>query len=189
MTGFDEFVSLFGGVTLLQVIELLLAVTFLVLLYRKIRDFLVKKYEGEKRKEEDLKTALAAVKKYPEYRQQSIDIQKELKSEILSIKGMHEETAKRLEQMEENTRRMERNKLRDRLLQSYRYFTDKKRNPEQVWNRMEAEAFWELFGDYEENGGDGYVHTVVQPAMNLLKIIEMDELAYEGAPRHEERDE
>lgn len=86
--------------------------------------------------------------------------------------------------MEEIQKRQKRNELRDRLLQSYRYYTDRRRNPKQVWNRMEAEAFWELFGDYEAAGGDGYIHTVVQPAMNLLKIVEMDELARSDEDPH-----
>lgn len=38
---------------------------------------------------------------------------------------------------------------------------------------MEAEAFWELFSDYEEAGGNGYMHTVVQPAMNRLTVIDL----------------
>ena len=44
-----------------------------------------------------------------------------------------------------------------------------------AWNRMEAEAFWELFKEYEDAGGDGYIHTVVQPAMNLLKVIDIED--------------
>ena len=40
---------------------------------------------------------------------------------------------------------------------------------------MEAEAFWELFKDYEDVDGDGYVHSEVQPAMNLLEVIEMED--------------
>ena len=78
--------------------------------------------------------------------------------------------------MEESQKKLERNKLRDRILQSYRYFTDKDRNPAQTWNRMEAEAFWELIGEYEKRDGDGYVHTVVIPAMNLLTVVEMNKL-------------
>lgn len=38
---------------------------------------------------------------------------------------------------------------------------------------MEAEAFWELFRDYEDAGGDGYVHTEVQPAMERLTVLEV----------------
>ena len=40
---------------------------------------------------------------------------------------------------------------------------------------MEAEAFWELFKEHEDAGGDGYIHTVVQPAMNLLKVIDIED--------------
>ena len=43
---------------------------------------------------------------------------------------------------------------------------------------MEAEAFWGLFRDYEEAGGDGYMHTVVQPAMEKLRIRECGEEEY-----------
>lgn len=75
--------------------------------------------------------------------------------------------------MKEENKRRERNKLRDRLLQSHRYYTNKKVNVRQGWTRMEAEAFWELFHDYEDAGGDGYMHTVVQPEMEQLRIIEM----------------
>ena len=38
---------------------------------------------------------------------------------------------------------------------------------------MEAESYWALFGDYEDLGGDGYMHTVVQPEMNKLDVIDM----------------
>lgn len=68
------------------------------------------------------------------------------------------------------------NELRDRLLQMYRYYTSKVTNPSGTWNEMEADAFWNLFGDYEAKGGNGHMHTVVQPAMNKLTVIKLDEL-------------
>ena len=77
--------------------------------------------------------------------------------------------------MEKSTQRRERNKLRDRLLQNFRYFTSKEKNSMQAWTRMEAEAFWELFKDYEDADGNGYVHSEVQPAMNLLELVEVDD--------------
>lgn len=40
---------------------------------------------------------------------------------------------------------------------------------------MESDAFWKMFGDYEEAGGDGDMHTTVQPAMRLLDVIQMNE--------------
>lgn len=41
---------------------------------------------------------------------------------------------------------------------------------------MEAEAFWELFKEYEDRGGNGYVHSVVQPAMNELTVRSLEDL-------------
>lgn len=76
--------------------------------------------------------------------------------------------------MEDDQRRRERNKLRARLLESYRFYTNPEKNASQSWTRMEAEAFWELFHDYEEAGGNGYIHSEVQPAMERLTIEEMD---------------
>lgn len=180
MTGLEEFKELFGGITVLNVIEFLMAVAFLGFLYKKAKDYLTQRYEANKKKDEQLKTALEAVSKYPEYRAQSIRVQQELEQKIGELKQSQDENTKRLMDMEKNQKRQKRNELRDRLLQSYRFYTDKRRNPKQVWNRMEAEAFWELFGDYEAVNGDGYIHTVVQPAMNLLKIVEMDELQRSG---------
>ena len=184
MTGLEEFKELFGGITVLNVIEFLLAVAFLAYLYKKAKDYLTQRYEAAKLKDEQLKTALDAVSQYPKYREQSIRIQQELESKICELKQSQDENTARLKAMEEIQKRQKRNELRDRLLQSYRYYTDRRRNPKQVWNRMEAEAFWELFGDYEAADGDGYIHTVVQPAMNLLKIVEMDELARSDEDPH-----
>lgn len=173
MTGFDEFTKLFGEISVLNVIELLLAGVFLYLIYKKVRDHLIKVHESEKKRDEQLHEALEAVRKYPEYRKQSVQIQRQLESEIQALRKSQEENMKRLVAMEELTKRRERNKLRDRLLQNYRFYTNPETNPNMSWTRMESEAFWELFRDYEEAGGNGYVHTEVLPAMEKLLIIEI----------------
>ena len=174
MTGLTEFKDLFGDITVLSVIETLLAVVFLVFIGKKVRDYLIKKHEMDRLRDEQIKEALEAVRKYPEYRQQSIRIQELLEGEIQELRQMQEDQSQRLLDMEETTKRRERNKLRDRLLQNYRYYTNKEENPSQSWTRMESEAFWELFRDYEDAGGDGFMHTEVQPAMEHLTIIEHD---------------
>lgn len=175
MTGFEEFLKMFGSFTISDLVHVILACAFLFLIYRKVRDYLVKRYEADKKRNEQIEEALEAVRKYPEYRKQSVAIQESLEKEILELRKAQEEQTSRLMQMEDDTARMERNKLRDRLLENYRYFTSKEHNPLQAWTRMESEAFWELFSDYEKVNGNGYVHTVVQPAMNLLKVIEMSD--------------
>lgn len=72
---------------------------------------------------------------------------------------------------ENNTSKI--NELRDRLLQSYRYYTSPDQKTPGAWNEMESDAFWRLFNDYEKRGGDGYMHTTVQPAMEKLKVIKL----------------
>ena len=73
----------------------------------------------------------------------------------------------------EKSKQQELNKLRDRLLQGWRYYTSDKNPHKGAWTRMEAESYWALFGDYEDLGGDGYMHTVVQPEMNKLDVTDM----------------
>lgn len=187
MTGYKEFVDLFGNVTILHVVEVIFAGLFLYFCYKKLREHFIKTHEAEAMRDKQLAEALAAVGKYPQYRQQSLEIQEKLENEIQESRASQIEAQKktdeaisgiveRLERMEELSQRRERNKLRDTLIQSYRYYTNQDLNPSRSWTRMEAEAFWDLFHDYEDAGGDGYMHTHVQPAMEQLVIIEMTKI-------------
>ena len=82
MTGLDEFTKLFGNITVLNVLELALALAFVVFLYKKGKKYILAKAEAEREKDKQLKTALDAVSKYPEYQAQSIKIQHELQGAI-----------------------------------------------------------------------------------------------------------
>lgn len=175
MTGLDEFIGLFGKITVGNAVQFMLAAGFLFLIYRKVRDYLIQRHDADQERDANLKEALDAVRKYPEYRQQSIKIQHDLEEKMQSLHDAQEEIARRLADMENDSKRRERNKLRDRLIQNYRYYTSKEHNPGHAWSRMEADAFWESFRDYEAADGDGYIHTVVQPEMDLLEIVEMDD--------------
>lgn len=77
--------------------------------------------------------------------------------------------------IEEDIISRERSKLRDRLLQSHRYFTSPEKNPLHAWSEMEADAFWSMFKEYENAKGNGHMHTVVQPEMRALEVIPMHE--------------
>ena len=184
MTGLEEFEALVGNVTVASLVELGLVAVFLVKIWRKVKEYLDRRNEDwlaeEKAKEareradeerdRKLDKALAAIDKYPEYRAQSLRVQKELEDKISELTKSQDANTKKLHEMEETQNRESRNRLRDILLERYRYYTDPVRNPSQSWTTMEAEAFRELFGDYERAGGDGYMHSVVQPAMNRLRI-------------------
>lgn len=173
MKGMDEFLRIFGDITVFNIVEVLCAFAFLYFVYKKVSDFLIQQHEAQKLKDAQLKEALDGVHKYPEYRKQSLEIQKEFKDEISALKISQQEIMQRLIAMEEQNKKRERNKLRDRLLQNYRYYTNIEKNPSQTWTKMESEAFWEMFKDYEEAGGNGYIHSEVLPAMERLIVVEV----------------
>lgn len=177
-TGMEQFLDLFGDYSVTDAVKFALAIFFCVMVYKKVKNYLVEKIKVEEERDKNINEALEQTKKYSEYRQQSIEIQRHFQEEIDALKEAQEnlvitqqEVCDSLKDMQEKQERRDRNKLRDRLLQSYRYYTDKEKNPSQSWTKMESEAFWELFGDYEDAGGNGYIHSEVQPAMNSLKVI------------------
>ncbi len=186
MIGLDQFLSIFGDITLNKIIVLVLALFFCWKLYLRVKSFfdnkkelLLQKHEIEKTKDEKLQIALDEVAKYPQYREQSRKIQQELKDEINGLKTAQEKIVftqqqmyKSLNELQKELKDRDKNKLQDRLFQNYRYYTDIEKNPSQSWSEMEAQAFWALFKDYEDMGGNGYMHSVVKPAMKLLKIID-----------------
>ena len=186
MTGLEQFLTLFGNMTVSTIVVIVLALFFCWKTYKQITKFLenkkniaIQKHEAEKEKDEQLNLVLAEVKKYPQYREQSIQIQKAFRTEIDELKSSQillaekqEKIQHTLNTMKETSDKRDRNNLRDRLLQMYRHYTNEKTNSSHSWTRMESEVFWELFNDYEEAGGDGFMHTIVQPAMNSLEIID-----------------
>lgn len=173
MTGMKEFIEVFGNISVASVVVILVAIGFLYVIYKKIRDYFINRYKEDEKRDKQLQTALDAIHKYPEYREQSLKIQKQLSGEIQSLRESQDHIFSRLQKMEDDLNRRERNKLRDKLLQSYRYYTNIEKNPSQSWTKMESEAFWELFKDYEDAGGDGYMHTTVQPAMLNLTVVDV----------------
>ena len=179
MSGIDEFINLFGNVTVLDIIEFGLAVTFVICLYKKYKQHMAEKIVAEKKaadkeaiRDKEHQELMDSVRKYPEYRAKSIEVQQRLEDEIAELRKMYQETLARLVEIEERDNNMECNKLRDTLLRYFRYYTDPEKNPSRSWMRMEADAFWALFKDYEDRGGNGHMHSIVRPAMEELHIIE-----------------
>lgn len=174
MTGYSEFLNMFGDITILHVAEFILACIFLVFLYKKVKDYFVRIHDAEQERDAQLQEAITGVRKYPEYRQQSIDIQNDLTDRISGLENLQNEILQRLERMEESARRADRNKLRDKLLQSHRYYTNPETNPSGTWTSLEAEAFWEFFREYEDKGGNGFIHSVVQRDMERIPVVDID---------------
>lgn len=147
----DAFLNLFGAVTLSTVIEWCLAIGFIagaaIAIWKKISAYLTKKLEADEHTREQMQTIMQATAKLPEIEQK-----------LNTLETQQTETIRRLDKIEEDARRRERNTLRDRILQSYRYFTSLEHNPRKEWTKMESDAFDELYNDYVDAGGNGYVH-------------------------------
>ena len=177
MTGLDEFIEVFGGLTVANLVKIVLIGVFFRFIYIKVRDYFKNRIETENEREEKLKKCLNAISKYPEYRQQSCEMQQNLQGQIDNLRSIQREVVTGLKDLRTTMEKRERNKLRSKLLQYYRVYANPERNPSQTWTVMESDAFWELFKDYEELNGDGYMHSEVQPAMNKLTVLEVE-------PRH-----
>jgi anion-transporting ArsA/GET3 family ATPase len=180
MTGLNEAKDVFGTMTVAFLIELVVAVVGIIIAYKKLKDKIIGSYKERKQQQDDIDEALTGVRNMPKYREQSIEIQQQLKNadeKILETcnkiqDGVNENQRilnERLDRLEDR----ERNSLRAKILEMHRLFTSKKNNPMQAWTEMERDAFNDLIVDYESLNGNGHVHTVVIPEMNMLRVIPM----------------
>ena len=161
--------------------------------------------ENQKQTIQNLKSTVDAL---PGYRQQSLIIQQELKAaddallatcEVIQASlttlatntntniGLLQDTAQALKVGQDAARdslvrleKREKNALRSKIITEYNLFTNERKNPEQAWSEMEHHAFFALVHDYEELGGNDYVHKTILPAMNELEIVPMENLTRLG---------
>ena len=129
--------------------------------------------------ENRIETVEEAVSHYPEYRAQSLKIQRELQCKdesILSVCEKIEKIGQKLDDRLIELERREKNSLRAKILNEYRLYTNERKNPMKAWTEMEHHSFFKLVEDYESLGGNDYVHGTILPAMNELDIIPMDRL-------------
>lgn len=143
----NEFLELFGSVTVGTIVQWVIALGFLIMVFKKITEYLNKKLEEEAATRTRMEQILAATERLPD-----------IERKINTLEQQQTENMRRLDKIEADAKRRERNSLRDRLLQSYRYYTSLEHNPLGEWTKLECESFCELYDDYVEAGGNGYVH-------------------------------
>ena len=98
-----------------------------------------------------------------------------LSSQVTEILERQNKIEVQQKNIEEKNKKYNLNKTRDRLLSSYRYYVESNSNPSKAWSEMEKEAFYSLFQDYEELGGNGFMHTTVEPAVASLTVVKMSD--------------
>lgn len=176
MLGLTEAKEVFGAMTVGFVIELVLAAIFIIVAYRKLKDNIIGSYKERKQQKDDIKKALDGVETIPTIQSSLEAADNKIIDTCKKIQDGVNENQKILNKRLDKLEGRERNALRAKILEMHRLFTSKKRNPMQAWTEMERDAFNELIRDYESLNGNGHVHTVVIPEMNMLRVIHMTDL-------------
>lgn len=78
----DEFLKVFGDITISTVAIIIVALVFLWKIYNIVKNHLIEKYKQEEEKEKKVQKIIEQASHYPEWRQQSIDIQKKFSDAI-----------------------------------------------------------------------------------------------------------
>ena len=98
---------------------------------------------------------------------QSIRHEEMIKRDITKLSETVEGIAATLNDMKEKDNITEVKKLKEKLVGYY----NKYKNSD-GWTKVEKDVFWDLFEEYENRGGDGYIHSIVEPVMRELKEID-----------------
>lgn len=127
------------------------------------------KWTKKKREEHDLliqtSQNLADLQdRHEESVKQSIIHDEMIKKDISSLTDTVNGIANTLNSMQEKENETKLKELKGSLIRYYNRYKDIGE-----WSKLEKDAFWDLFDDYEKRGGDGYIHSIVEPAMRELK--------------------
>ncbi len=98
---------------------------------------------------------------------QSIRHDEMIKSDISSLTDSINGIANTLSDMQAKENETKLKEIKGSLIRYYNKYKDIG-----IWSKLEKDAFWDLFDDYEKRGGDGYIHSIVEPVMRELTEVE-----------------
>lgn len=177
MAGFEQFMSILGGLPIAIIVEVVLAGIFVIIAYNKLKKFIISHHQEKEREEEGIECALKHSKDIPDLQQKLQDSEDKILAMCGEIRGEVKTTKEAIEVRLDRLEHREKNDLRNKILDRYRLFTDPHKNPMLAWSEMERDAFFEQITDYESLNGNGHIHTVVIPAMRELDVIYMTDIA------------
>lgn len=105
--------------------------------------------------------------KHEESVKQSIRHDEIIKGDISSLANTVNGIADTLSSMQKKENET---KLKEQKGSLVRYYNKYKDVGE--WSKLEKDAFWDLFDDYEKRGGNGFIHSIVEPVMRELREID-----------------
>lgn len=174
MDTINEFIHIDFLYVFVSIFVILFAAKVIVTLFEWIVDKLGIETRGMRQKREEhellIKTSeeLTVLKdKHEESVKESIRHDQMIKDDISNLADTVNGIVNTLADMQKRENDTKLKELKDSLV---RYYNKYKVIGE--WSKLESEAFWDLFNDYEDRGGDGYIHSVVEPVMRGLRQIE-----------------
>lgn len=105
--------------------------------------------------------------KHDESVEQSIKHDEIIKKDIINLTNTVNGIATTLKDMQAKDNETKLKEMKGSLIRYYNKYKDIGE-----WSKLEKDAFWDLFDDYEKRGGDGYIHSIVEPVMRELKEID-----------------
>lgn len=145
------------GETFLFIIAIIIGTQFIV----KLWDWFIQRFEIETKSTKREKLQVQSINQLETNVQNLISDQEKIKNAL-------EKLGAELNNMQDKQDAANRARIRDRIGQAYRYYSDKGQ-----WTSMEKEAFDGLITSYEEAGGtNSFIHTTCQPKSSEWKIVE-----------------
>ncbi|MSS09502.1 hypothetical protein FYJ38_12720 [Clostridium sp. WB02_MRS01] len=99
--------------------------------------------------------------------EQSIKHDERLKNDLQSVSNKIDTLSGQITSMQRKIDETEMAKLKDTIITYYKKYKDIGE-----WSKLEKEAFWDLFESYESHGGNGFIHSIVEPVMRELNVID-----------------
>ena len=158
----------------ISIFVILFAAKVIVTLFEWIVDKLGIETRGMRHKREEhellIKTSeeLTILKdKHEESVKESIRHDHMIKDDISNLAETVNGIADTLADMQKRENDTKLKELKDSLIRYYNKYKDIGE-----WSKLEKDAFWDLFYDYEERGGNGYLHSEVEPVMRSLREVD-----------------
>jgi len=109
----------------------------------------------------------ALKKRFEETEEQSMKRDQKLENNFNNLELKFGTISSKLDEMQRKSDEAEVSKLRDMLMKYYNKYKSA-----DEWSLLDKEAFNSLLKQYESRGGDGYIHSVVVPVMEELKVVD-----------------
>lgn len=106
-------------------------------------------------------------KRHDESVMQSMKHDKAIKDDLGKVSDKMDSLSHQITAMQHKMDETEMAKLKDTLISYYKKYKDIGE-----WSQLESDAFWDLFKRYEAHGGNGFMHTVVEPIMREIIIVD-----------------